>query len=86
VATRVLQRDRYDGVARELAVWWTLRREATKGEAVCRMFSHVFGHELRLEVRGQFVASEVCRTDDEVLRTQEQWRTGLEAKGWQRGH
>src|SRR5262245_66311856 len=51
----VFQRDRYDGIAREVAVWWTLRREATKGEAVCRMFTHVFGHELRLEVRGELV-------------------------------
>jgi hypothetical protein len=34
--SHVFQRDRYDGVARELAVWWTLTREATKGEAVCR--------------------------------------------------
>ena len=45
----VFLRYAYDGVAREVAVWWTLRREATKGEAVCRMFTHVFGHELRLE-------------------------------------
>ena len=63
----VFQRYAYDGVAREVAVWWTLRREATKGEAVCRMFTHVFGHELRLEVRGELVASQVCRTDGEVL-------------------
>ena len=47
----VLQRYAYDGISREVAVWWTLRREATNGEAVCRMFTHVFGHELRLEVR-----------------------------------
>ena len=32
-ASDVFQRDRYDGVAREVAVWWTLRREATRGEA-----------------------------------------------------
>jgi hypothetical protein len=61
---RLPTRDRYDGVAREVAVWWTLRREATKGEAVCRMFTHVFGHELRLEVRAQLVESQVCRTDE----------------------
>jgi hypothetical protein len=82
--THVLQRDRYDGVAREVAVWWTLRREATKSEAVCRMFTHVFGHELRLEVRGHLVESQVCRTDDEVLMCQERWRAGLESKGWAR--
>jgi hypothetical protein len=52
--------------------------EATKGESVCWMFSHVFGHGLRLEVR--------CRTDEDVLACQEQWRPGLEAKGWQLGH
>ncbi len=85
MGTEVFQRYAYDGVARELAVWWTLRREATKGEAVCRMFTHVFGHELRLEVRGQLVESQVCRTDEEILSCQERWRAGLEAKGWKRG-
>lgn len=80
----VFQRDRYDGVAREIAVWWTLCREATKGEAACRMFTHIFGHELRLDVRGQLVESQVCRTDAEVLEHQERWRAGLEAKGWKK--
>jgi hypothetical protein len=46
------------------------------------MFTHQFGHELRLEVKGQFVESNVCRTDEEVLSQQERWRAGLEAKGW----
>jgi hypothetical protein len=82
VSTHVFQRDRYDGVAREEATWWTLRRQATPGAAVCRMFTHVFGHELRLEVRGQLVESQVCRTDEEIPSCQEQWRAGLEAKGW----
>lgn len=82
MSTHVFQRFAYDGVAREVATWWTLRREATKGEAVCRMFTHVFGHELRLEVRGEFVASELCRDDEAVLACQERWRAGLEAKGW----
>jgi hypothetical protein len=54
----VPQREFYNGVAREVAVWWTLRREATEGEAVCRMFTHVFGHELRLEVRGEVVQTQ----------------------------
>jgi len=46
------------------------------------MFTHQFGHELRLEVKGQLVESKVCRTDDEVVTCQEQWRAGLESKGW----
>lgn len=49
---------------------------------MCRMFTHVFGHELRLEVSREFVASEVCRTDEAILSCQENWRAALEAKGW----
>lgn len=35
-----------------------------------------------LEVRGEFVASGACRTDDEALCCEEHWRADLEAKGW----
>jgi hypothetical protein len=49
---------------------------------MCRMFTHVFGHELRLEVSRELVASEVCRSDEDVLDCQARWREGLEAKGW----
>jgi len=36
----------WNGTPRAVAEWWTL----TEGQrrAVCRMFTHVFGHELRL--------------------------------------
>lgn len=46
----VIQRRKFDGIAREEAVWWSLRREATRGEAVCRMVTHPAGHELRLDL------------------------------------
>jgi hypothetical protein len=46
------------------------------------MFSQVFGYELRLEVKGQLVESQVCRNEDEILRCQERRRMGLERKGW----
>jgi hypothetical protein len=82
MAQPTIQRARYDGVAREQAVWWTLRHAATKGEARCRMFTHVFGHELRLEVGGRVIDSQVCRGDEEIISCQEQWRDALEAKGW----
>ena len=76
----VLQRQSWDGTPRETAQWWTLKKGQRR--AVCRMFTHVFGHELRLEVSRELVASEVCKTDDEVLNCQERWRADLEAKGW----
>jgi hypothetical protein len=81
----IIQRRDFDGVAREEALWWTLRRDATKGAALCRMLTHPLGHELRLEVSGQVVQSQVCRTDEDVLTCQERWRAVLEMKGWTRG-
>jgi hypothetical protein len=53
----------------------TWRRPPT---AVCRMFTHQFGYELCLAVKGQLVESWICRT----LSHQEGWRSALEAKGW----
>ena len=52
----VLQRQSWDGTPREMAQWWTLKKGQRR--AVCRMFTHVFGHELRLEVSRELVASE----------------------------
>jgi len=78
----VLQRYAWDGVQREVAEWWTLKKGQRR--AVCRMFTHVFGHELRLEVSRELVASEVCRDDEQVLSCQERWRAVLEAKGWKK--
>ena len=79
----VLQRAIWDGTPREIAEWWTLKKGQRR--AVCRMWTHVFGHELRLEVSRELVASEVCRDDEAVLSCQERWRAGLEAKGWKGG-
>jgi len=70
----------WDGTPRAVAEWWTLKKGQRR--AVCRMFTHVLGHELRLEVSRELVSSDVCRTDEEVLSCQERWRASLEAKGW----
>ena len=50
----------------------------------CQMLSHQFGWELHLDVDGDVARTVVCRSQDEVLNTQEQWREGLEGKGWMR--
>ncbi len=81
-SSRVLQRAIWHGAPREVAEWWTLNKGQRR--AVGRMFTHVFGHELRLEVSRELVSSDVCRTDEEVLECPERWRSGLEAKGWKK--
>jgi hypothetical protein len=46
------------------------------------MFSHQFGWELRLEVDGELIQSQVCRSQDEVFSTWESWLVPMKEKGW----
>jgi hypothetical protein len=61
---------------------WTL----TKGPktAVCEVWSHVLGVELRAVVGAELVQSRVCRSQDDMIRVQDEWRAAFEAKGWSR--
>lgn len=78
----VIQRMPWNGTPQEEATWWTLQRAGQR--AICRMFRHPTGYELRLEISNEPFVSEVCRQDDDVLACQERWRAGLEQKGWDR--
>ena len=53
-------------------------------EATCKLRAHQFGWELLLFVGAQLevVQSQVCRGQDEVLTTGEQWKAGLIDQGW----
>jgi len=51
-------------------------------EAACRLVTHALGWELRLEVAGSLQRSQVCRSQDEVLDTSEQWKAAMMEKGW----
>ena len=80
---RVIQRSIWNGRPIEEASWWTLRKDDRV--ATCRMFSHEFGHELRLDIDGEVLFTEVCRSDEEIVSCQEKWRAALELKGWAKG-
>jgi hypothetical protein len=51
-------------------------------EAACRLVTHQLGWELRLEVAGSLQRSQVCRTQDEVLDTSDEWKAAMIEKGW----
>jgi hypothetical protein len=53
-------------------------------QAVCKLRSHQFGWEVRLFIGAQLdmLQSQVCRTQDEVLTTGEQWKAAMIEKGW----
>ena len=53
-------------------------------EATCQLRSHQFGWELRLFIGADdIVQTQVCRSQDEVLNTGEQWKAAMIEKGWQ---
>jgi hypothetical protein len=80
IPINVLQRPFWDGVPKELGMWWTLRKNAH--EAICRMFSHALGWELRLDVDGQMMRTAVCRSQEDVLDASQEWREAWRTKGW----
>jgi hypothetical protein len=70
-----LQREHWNGQPTHLGDLFRVSK--TRGdkhlEAVCCLLSHQLGWELRLEVNGDLQRSEVCRSQDEVWSTSEQW-------------
>ena len=51
----------------------------------CQISTHVLGWEVRLIGASPdgFEWTQVCRSDDEVLTTCEQWKAAMQATGWQ---
>ena len=64
---------------------FVLHKNRRKARAV--IFSHVFGWEVRLLVGSQLeiVRTQVCRTQEEVLSTGEQWRAAMIEKAGSSG-
>lgn len=80
----VLQRAVWDGVPKKQADFLRLRKEKNGRElvAVAELWTHRFGWELQLILDGEFQRSQVCRSQDEVLDTVDQWKAALLEKGW----
>ena len=78
----VLQRFTWNGAPREIGDLFRLHKNRREARAV--IFSHVFGWEVRLLVGSQLevVQTQVCRTQDEVLSTGDQWKAAMIEKGW----
>jgi hypothetical protein len=60
---------------------WTLH----KGRKVarCVVWPHQFGWELRLTAALELLQTHVCRSETELIETQEQWKAAMLEKGWQ---
>lgn len=78
--TDVLQRDLWNGEPAQLGDVFCLTKDGR--EAVCALWSHWAGWELRLNVAGQMVATQVCRSQEDVFSTGETWKKNLRVRGW----
>lgn len=81
---QVLQRPEWNGEPFAVGDLFRLHKDKAGRplEAACRLVTHQLGWELRLEVAGSLQRSQVCRSQDDVLDTSEQWKAAMIEKGW----
>ena len=80
---QVLQRSNWHGTPVALGELFILPKNRREAKAL--RFTHQLGWEVRLIVGAQaeVVQTQVCRTQEEVLSTAEQWNAAMKEKGWQ---
>lgn len=80
---QVLQRSNWHGTPVALGELFILHKNRREAKAL--LFTHQLGWEVRLIVGAQaeVVQTQVCRTQEEVLSTAEQWNAAMKEKGWQ---
>jgi hypothetical protein len=79
---QVLQQLNWNGTPYQIGDLFVLHKNRRQARAV--LTTHQFGWEVRLLVGSQeeVVRTQVCRTQDEVLTTGEEWKAALVAEGW----
>ena len=78
----VLQRPHWHGTPVALGELFILHKNRRVAKAV--IFTHLLGWEVRLMIGAQLevVQTLVCRTQEEVFVTGEQWKAAMGEKGW----
>jgi hypothetical protein len=79
-----LQRALWHGQPSELGTLFRVSktRGDAKFHAVCVLWTHQLGFEVRLEVNGDLQRSEVLRSQDDVFTASDQWHAAMRDKGW----
>lgn len=79
-----LQREHWNGQPTRLGELFVLHKERVgqQIEAICHLWTHHLGWEVRLEIAGDLHRSEVCRSQDEVFTAGETWKAAMIEKGW----
>ena len=79
-----LQREHWNGQPTDLGDLFRVRKARSDDtlSAVCKLWTHALGWEVRLEINGDLQRSEVLRSQDDVLTAGEMWKAAMIEKGW----
>jgi hypothetical protein len=82
MSLQVLQRPDWHGTPRDVGELFVLKKNRRTARAA--LFTHQLGWEVRLMVGAQeeIVRTQVCRSQEEVLRTGEEWKKKMADEGW----
>ena len=81
----VLRRESWNGCPAMRGEAWRLRKAVCghPRQAVCELWSHQLGSEIRLVIDGgELRRSQVIRSNDEILTVTEQWKAAMVGRGW----
>lgn len=78
------QRTFWNGAPEELREAFTLTKPSGV-RARCAIWTHMFGWEIRLDVKGAIVRTQVTRDPAAVNCMCDEWRSGMVAEGWNQG-
>jgi hypothetical protein len=76
----VPQRAEWDHPSIKISELFQLQKDTKR--AVCELWKHPFGWELRLEAAGELLQTQVCRSQTEWVDLFEQWKAAMLEKGW----
>ena len=79
-----LQREHWNGQPTYLGDLFRVSktRDDKRLSAVCQLWTHNLGWEVRLEINSELQRSEVFRSQDDVLTAGETWKAAMSEKGW----
>jgi len=77
-----IRREFWNGAPEELHELFTLKRSSTGATARCALWSNPLGFELRLDVNGSMIRTQVARSYEEIERARAEWHSALVEDGW----
>jgi hypothetical protein len=80
VAEPVINIPRWEGVVQQCGLLWELKKGTHL--AVCALYTHPYGGEVRIDVDGELLRSHAGRNGIELVDLGLEWKQQFSEKGW----